>query len=515
VVFTNTGGRGARVVTSSRWPEEQGVRPGLPLAEAQLLAGDHSPSPLGGENFQSPSPPWGEGLGVRSGPSVCPQSTPPTHFEPHDPAADVAALRRLALESQQFAPLVGVEDADAPQCLLLDASGCTHLFGGEQSFVETVARHFRERGLSARVALAPTIGAAWGAARWVARPRAPVVVPLEHLASLLSHLPAAALRLSEATVETLRELGLHSIGQVKQLPRSGLPSRLGHDVMRRLDQAFGDAPEVLTVERASPPIEATWAGEEPLADRAMLVAICRQLVSQIVGQLAARGEGVQRLVCRAAGAAGRRAEWVVNLVIPCEAAAHLVELLRLQLERAALPDDVSHVSLTASATAPLGLRQRDLFGDEVNPDRDRELGALLNRLSSRLGPRAVLRPRVVPDAQPEFAAAVEPWLESDAAARSTAADGFAGGTRPLRLLTPPEAISVRVAGPEAVPVRFCWQRREHRVVRSWGPERIETGWWRDAHVRRDYFRVEVHSGHWFWLFHCLTEHDWFLHGAFD
>ena len=72
-----------------------------------------------------------------------------------------------------------------------------------------------------------------------------------------------------------------------------------------------------------------------------------------------------------------------------------------------------------------------------------------------------------------------------------------------------------LAEPEGTPVRFRWQQREHRVTRSWGPERIETGWWRSAAVRRDYFRVEVHTGHWFWLFHRLEERDWFLHGAFD
>ena len=36
------------------------------------------------------------------------------------------------------------------------------------------------------------------------------------------------------------------------------------------------------------------------------------------------------------------------------------------------------------------------------------------------------------------------------------------------------------AGPEDAPMHFRWDRRDHRVIRSWGPERIEIGWWRDA-----------------------------------
>jgi len=88
-------------------------------------------------------------------------------------------------------------------------------------------------------------------------------------------------------------------------------------------------------------------------------------------------------------------------------------------------------------------------------------------------------------------------------------------SRPLRLFAPPQPIEVSIAGPEGAPLQFRWNRRDHRVIRSWGPERIETGWWREAPAARDYFRVEVHTGQRFWLFRCLKELAWFIHGAFD
>jgi protein ImuB len=52
-------------------------------------------------------------------------------------------------------------------------------------------------------------------------------------------------------------------------------------------------------------------------------------------------------------------------------------------------------------------------------------------------------------------------------------------------------------------------------AQTWGPERIETGWWRGQAVGRDYYRVETTDGRRFWIFRNLEDNRWFLHGVFD
>jgi protein ImuB len=69
--------------------------------------------------------------------------------------------------------------------------------------------------------------------------------------------------------------------------------------------------------------------------------------------------------------------------------------------------------------------------------------------------------------------------------------------------------------PDGPPIRFTWRGREHRVARWWGPERIETGWWRGPHVRRDYYRVDTTTGERLWLFRERPGGDWFVHGVFE
>ena len=93
-------------------------------------------------------------------------------------------------------------------------------------------------------------------------------------------------------------------------------------------------------------------------------------------------------------------------------------------------------------------------------------------------------------------------------------------SRPLRLLKSPELLRVFVATSHAPhcnapPQRIGWGGRALRVTRAWGPERIETGWWREDDVCRDYYRVEIDSGQHLWIFRCLRTSHWFLHGFYD
>jgi protein ImuB len=75
-------------------------------------------------------------------------------------------------------------------------------------------------------------------------------------------------------------------------------------------------------------------------------------------------------------------------------------------------------------------------------------------------------------------------------------------------------LAVVALAPDGPPVQILLNKGTYRIVRHWGPERIETGWWRGRSLRRDYYRLETRSGHWLWVFRQLTDGKWFLHGMF-
>jgi protein ImuB len=224
-----------------------------------------------------------------------------------------------------------------------------------------------------------------------------------------------------------------------------------------------------------------------------------------------------------------------------------VELLGLALERRALPGLVEKVEVQITSAGPLEFWQQELFADCERGRDDRQVALLIDRLAGRLGREAVLAPRLVPEAQPELACQLEPLVgqagvaarirqpkKRGAAKRAGGAVGFVKRSadappvpmdlvrtadptffRPLRLWSPAEAVTVLAVAPEGAPARFRWRRREHVVGRAWGPERIETGWWRGRYVRRDYYRVETSAGERYWLFRRRRDGRWFLHGAFE
>ena len=111
---------------------------------------------------------------------------------PEDQAADARLLEAFADWCQRYTPLVAV---DPPDGILLDISGCAHLFGGETKLRDDLVVRVTGFGFSARAAIAPTIGAAWAAARFGDT----AIIAAGEERDALTSLPLAALRVSSDT----------------------------------------------------------------------------------------------------------------------------------------------------------------------------------------------------------------------------------------------------------------------------------------------------------------------------
>lgn len=478
ILFCDCGPNGLRVTTCSHTASRNGVSPGMRLAEA-------------------------EGLCRRAHGGNRPR------FVEHKPVDDRAGLLELAAWCQEFSPLVGVEGTDS---LMLDVTGCAHLFGGESGLTQRVQRGVTLRGLRAVLSIAGTIGAAWAVAHYTSGPECRIVPP-DQQTQCLGSLPVAALRLPEPVLETLRTLGLNRIEQLLALPRSSLPSRVGPEVLQRLDQALGDAPELIVPIRPAAPVTVAITLPTPTADRAALEFVLRDAVDQIVRRLAERCEGVQQLeVCLDCGASD--VTFLAGTMQPTACTNHLSELILTHLERTVLPGEVQALRLTVRQSGLLDVRQRQLFEQDDRETQRRELARLVDRLSNRLGKQRVVRPGIQPEILPELALRWQPLLDGPPpASRSLPTCGIVAA-RPLRLWPQPQAIAVVSVVPDGPPLCFDRAGRTQVIAHCWGPERLAAGWWRGGHVQRDYYRVETERGQRFWLFRRIREGDWYLHGEF-
>jgi protein ImuB len=306
---------------------------------------------------------------------------------------------------------------------------------------------------------------------------------------------------------------------LEPLFREDLALRFGDSLVRRLDQAFGRVAEPVAACKLPPERTARWTFEHPATRRAEIELVVEQLVERVAAALARAGEGAVQLECRLACSSGGSVEFSVGLFHPTASADHLLELLRTRLDRTSLPGPAVAVELQAAVTAPVVPGQETLFDDRSQEDRSRELAALVDRLASRLGRRAVVRPRWCREAQPELTYRLDPLTGEASIKRRRGGLSRTGSCdlppRPLRLFRRPVPLAAVSVMPDGPPLRLRLNGREHRVAWTTGPERIETGWWRGRRIGRDYYRVETTTAERYWLFRRLRDGRWFLHGAFE
>lgn len=440
---------------------------------------------------------------------------PPLAAIPSDLEGDAAALARLARWCERWTPFARVDGADA---LLLDLTGGAHLFGGETTFIDTVKDKFDKFGLVARIAIAPTIGAAWALARHADRS----LCGDDDLAQMLSPLPVQALRLDDATCLLLHRLGLKTIAQLAAVPQRALSRRFSRgdgpwaDPSLRLDQAFGRVEEPLDPHVEAPRPRATARVFEPVLDVPVLEPIVLDLATDLSAQLAERHSGARHLRLTAFRVDGDVQSLEARTSLAMRDPAHIAKLLAESLQTLDAGFGFDAFALTALWHEPLGAVQSGLL--EAKTD-DTSLARLIDRLSAKIGARHV---RV-----PDFAESHLPdrrlgWLSVLGKPRPPAS-GPIVPERPLRLFDRPEPIAVTYSTPQGAPRQFRWRKHIHRVVRHQGPERIAPEWWhaRSTTRLRDYYRVEDSEGRRYWIFRNGVigdgrggAPDWYLHGLF-
>ncbi|HUQ70168.1 MAG TPA: DNA polymerase Y family protein [Planctomycetaceae bacterium] len=486
VVFADAGGRGLRVTACSAEAAQQGVQPGRPLAEARAL-------------LERPT--------RRRSRAILPAA-----WERSNPAADRQVLQQLAFHCQRYTPLVGLAECDAPESLLLDIAGCDHLYGDERGLVTAVTRDLTSQGFEIRTGLADTIGTAWAVAHAGTSGQ---IVPPGDPTAVLQPLPLAALRVAPDTIGTLGRLDIRTVAQLLALPRASLPSRFGRALVRRLDQALGIVPESFTPERFAEPVSAAWSADDPLTSQLALTYVFRQLLSELLVSLATHRAGILELACEL-----RTEQQTIPLALrmsrPTTDEQHLIQLFELRCERQAWPGGIFALRLEVQRAAWIGAHQATLFAEDTQ-DTARDVALLVERLSSRLGEQAVLRPVYHPEPLPELSCRWEPWLTG-----ATDRDGDAASpnplvmqSRPWRLLPTPQPVEATSVVPDGPPLRLFFPGETCQVAQAWGPERIESGWSHQRDVQRDYYRVETERGAHLWVFRQRDTGQWFLHGIFE
>jgi len=428
-----------------------------------------------------------------------------------DPEEDLALLQRIGrFAARRITPLVALSGTDG---LWLDLTGAAHLHGGERRVCAGLLRLCARLGLEARIAVAGNGAAADALARH--GPERLTLCLEDSEQAALAPLPIVALRLDRSIVDKMRRLGLESIGELAAVPRAPLVRRFGRDVLLKLDQAFGRAPEPLDpiVPRDAPAAALRFA--EPIGGAETIARAIGDLLDDLVDRLRGAGLGARALLLLYERVDRQQQRVEIGAARATRDKAHLLRLLGRRIETIDPGFGIDAMRLVAARTEPLGATAvpGDIAASEPVPD----LSQLIDLITGRIGARRLYRLSAIESDVPERSVqkiapldAPVPWPDA--------------WPRPPRLLARPEPIdNVLAELPDAPPRRFTWRGRTHRLVKGDGPERIYGEWWKRSGEReavRDYFRVEDESGARFWLFRRGDGEDprtgdlsWWLQGG--
>ncbi|TWI31196.1 protein ImuB [Paracoccus sulfuroxidans] len=398
----------------------------------------------------------------------------------------LASLRRWAM---RWCPWVGFEGRDG---LVLDITGSAHLFGGEAAMLGAMRQRLSRAGLSVRVGLGQTRGAAWARAHYGE-------------GAALADLPVAALRLDPDTVTGLERMGLRRIGQLRDTPRGPLARRFGAGLLMRLDQALGDQPEQISPETEPPHYAVRLTLPEPIGLETDVMAATDRLLARLCEKLADRQAGA-RILClslRRVDAASQQVE--LRLARPMRDPARILPLFQRGVSEVDAGFGIDQLRLEAVQVEPLPAQQLAHSG----PRDPRRLDDLITRIGTRIGLENVQRFLPADSHIPERSFLIAP------AAYSQPEGGWVNlSPRPVRIFAP-EPITAAGSSP---PERFRWRRMELTLGRATGPERIAPEWWLDdpnwRSGLRDYWRVETRQGRRLWMFYTPQNPGWFVQGEF-
>ncbi len=413
-------------------------------------------------------------------------------------------LKRLAEWCIRFTPFVAV---DLPDGLILDVTGCSHLWGGDPGYLAEISGRLKQRGYHVRVAIADTIGAAWANARYG---NSLLIGSGQQLNSLLP-LPPVSLRLDAEIIERLEKLGLRQIKDFIGMPRTVLGRRFGPQLIRKLQQAAGEEEEIVYPVQPIEPYQERLACLEPIVTATGIEIALQRLLETLCGRLQQEHKGLRKAIFKSYCIDDRIESIEIGTNRPTYNIRHVFKLFEDKISSIAPGLGIELFVLEVPVVEDVKPYQEQIW-ETSGGLNDVALSELLDRITGKLGPDHIRR--YVPDEHYWPERSIKQAISLD----EQPAEWKIDRPRPVQLLPQPEWIQVTAPIPDYPPMNFRYKGQLHTITKADGPERIEKEWWIEEGQHRDYYCVEDEQGCRYWVFrsghYSDKTYQWFLHGFF-
>lgn len=461
------------------------------------------------------------GLPVNAALSLKPELT----LEARDPAREDKLLREIAAWVERFTSFVVVESEKA---LLLEVAGSLRLFGGIGRIRREIDSTLSAAGINLRLAAAPTPLASLWLARSGQGQGRPGEGDAGQLAGRLAPVPLSSVGWPPAVIDRMRGMGITCIGDCLRLPRQGFARRFGIRYLNDVDRALARLPDPRDHFRSPERFSADWEFETEQDDGEYILHACRQLLEKLEAFLCTRQVQVQRIQFSFFHLRADATHITLGCVRAGQAVDHWFDLLRIRFEQLALPEPAIAVCLRGGRSEAATLATPGLLETDGSRQAAMPIDYLIERLSARMGESSVQGVMTVAEHRPQYAwratvpmespphcAALmpAPWNEDE---MPKLLDDIRRTNslllrRPLWILDVPEPLPTHRGRPQFAGYPLDLE----------GPERLESGWWDESGIARDYFIAHSEEGVCLWVYRDRRgdrrgggSDAWFLHGRF-
>lgn len=415
-------------------------------------------------------------------------------------------LNELAEWCIRYTPIVALDTSDG---LILDISGCAHLWGGERQYLKEIIAKLKSFGYQVRAAIADTIGACWAIARYG---RLTAIIEPGMQAEALLPLPPVALRLDTNVLERMHKLGFYQIRSFVSMPHNALKRRFGPILLEKLAQALGEVEETIQPIRPVQPYQERLPSLEPIRTAAGIEIALKDLLEALCIRLLQEGKGLRKAIFKGCRVDGKMQQIEIGTNHPTRNVSHLFKLFELKINTIRPGLGLELFLLEAPVVEILSMEQETLW-NITKGSANKVVMNLLDRIGVRVGINAIHR--YLPDEHhwPERSVRLAASLQE-----KNPLIWRTDLPRPVCLLPLPERIEVTAPIPDYPPMLFRYKGKVHKVRKADGPERIEQEWWLEQGLHRDYYCVEDDTGARYWLFRLGNygedKPEWFVHGFF-
>jgi protein ImuB len=429
-----------------------------------------------------------------------------TYFE-RDARQEQTHLADLAQALYRYSSMVSLEP---PDCVVLEIRASRMLWGNSDVISQKALALCKDMGYVA-------------VARCGATPKSAIALARGQKNQLFD-VPLYVLELldqgfSPRNLERLSNMGIYTLGQLIQLPRSGLGKRLGQQLTQYIGRLQGELPDPRQNIRPATHFCRQQHLLKPIKDKNVLLhGPMSHLAKQLEHWLIAHQQGCGALRWHFAPFKGQATELLIRFGKGRQRHQDILKLSALKLESTELPSEVLSIQLEITLAQPWLNDNQDLFGSTSSTTL--VISELVDELTSRLGATACFNLQSKPKHSPERAWQARagmsqkdhPSPEADPAATSTRSAALLRGQRPLWLFQKPQRVSAQhlhlLQGPERL--------TQSQVMAP--SDNIGLG--HGSHYR-DYYVARHIQGALCWVYETgqtRSEPDqpraWYLHGYF-